>query len=292
MYKLAANCFKHGGRHSKAKIATTYHQMSEAKLEMLRQDSPNSRAKLRGVAGELGKCAREAEEQTSRHLWFHAASCLELAREILEAANAFEQGQFYERAIRLLLDWAHIDKHIDEGVEKLLTHKTKLEIEIWRELREWSRKYYLQNRKYRWVPSLLTLKSACNSMSTLYRTLLLELFVDLDDLLNYAKNGYREQYKELLDLHKKYDELAGAHLEDHMSLQGFECYLKAFHQHQRAVSLDRAAKVLVDLAEWVFVLEAKKPQSSVGWLGALFNQIWPHAQLLEPRRHKEVSTPF
>lgn len=111
----------------------------------------------------------------------------------------------------------------------------------------------------------------------------------MEALLAYAKNGYRDQYKDLLDSYQKYDELADAHSEDNMLHQGFICFLKAFHHHSCATSLNRAAKVLIDLAEWVFVLEGKRSQTSIDGLERLFDQIWPHAKYLEPRSHKEVS---
>lgn len=149
MYKLAANCFKQGGEVPKARIATAYHQMSEAKLGMIRQDSAANRAKLCGVAEEIGNCARQEEDQTAQHLWFHAASCLELAHSISEAASAFEQGHFYECAIRLLFDREDIDEHVDKGARMLLAHENELETQVWNELREWSRKHYIHNRKYR-----------------------------------------------------------------------------------------------------------------------------------------------
>ncbi|KAJ1301849.1 hypothetical protein OPQ81_009076 [Rhizoctonia solani] len=106
MYRLAASCFKRGENMLKAKIAAAYHQMSRAKVNMLRGGSRESRSQLREAAKALDECAKDeissGQIQDARHLMFHAATCLELAHEIIEAAKMFVKAGHHERAIRSL----------------------------------------------------------------------------------------------------------------------------------------------------------------------------------------------
>ncbi|KAG8682138.1 hypothetical protein FRC08_015164, partial [Ceratobasidium sp. 394] len=152
MYKLAAGCFKRGGTEAETshRIAMAYYGMSRAKLEMRRNDTRDSREGLRVAAAELGNCAGRAQGQSARHLWFHAAICLELAHDTLLSVDAFVNAGLYERAIRILLD----QDYVNRGVRIFLKHGDNLEPRVREGFLDHFRQYYFKKHDFQALPQL------------------------------------------------------------------------------------------------------------------------------------------
>ncbi|CAE6516812.1 unnamed protein product [Rhizoctonia solani] len=270
MYRLAASCFNRGGHALKAKIASSYHQMSRAKGHMLRGDTRESRSGLRQAAKALDQCAADektaGQTQSARHLRFHAATCLELAHEIREAALMFVKAGHHERAIRSLFGQGLMG----DGVRILLAHRRKLDNAIEQELLNYSRSYYFSKFEYSFLPPLFD--------------------HNLDEELSYArKNNFRLQLKHLLEQNERFYELALVHLEERTLADALDCFSKDFTKYDRTISLSEGASVVFGYAENVFGLEAKKSIESLKKLRAMLDKLKLHESALQPRYKKELS---
>ncbi|EUC62639.1 hypothetical protein RSOL_424550, partial [Rhizoctonia solani AG-3 Rhs1AP] len=268
--RLAASCFNRGGHALKAKIASSYHQMSRAKGHMLRGDTRESRSGLRQAAKALDQCAADektaGQTQSARHLRFHAATCLELAHEIREAALMFVKAGHHERAIRSLFGQGLMG----DGVRILLAHRRKLDNAIEQELLNYSRSYYFSKFEYSFLPPLFD--------------------HNLDEELSYArKNNFRLQLKHLLEQNERFYELALVHLEERTLADALDCFSKDFTKYDRTISLSEGASVVFGYAENVFGLEAKKSIESLKKLRAMLDKLKLHESALQPRYKKELS---
>ncbi|KAG8755796.1 hypothetical protein FRC11_005787, partial [Ceratobasidium sp. 423] len=266
MYKLAAGCFKRGGTEAESshKIAMAYYQMSRAKIEMLRGDTEESRSKLRIAATELGDCARQAEGQSARHLWFHSAICLELALEILKSADAFMNAGLYERAIRALLD----GNYFKRGVEMLREHGHNLEPRAKEDFFERCRKYYFEKHP-------LDIEA------------LPPLFDHLEHELTYArKRAYWEQLKQILEHYELFDELARLHLDQRALIKGLDWFLRAYNRHRTVSSLNEAAGVVIRYAEWNITLEGKRDSQALEQLDVMIEKLANSQTKLNPVSRK------
>ncbi|CAE6538243.1 unnamed protein product, partial [Rhizoctonia solani] len=266
MYKLAAGCFRRGGDEaaSSYRIAMAYYQMSRAKIEMLRGDTEESRSKLRNASMELHNCAEQAQGQSARHLWFHTAICLELLHDILGSADAFVNAELYERAIRTLLDRSYVKR----TVKILLKHGHKLESRTREEFLDYCRKYYFE-------------KYALEELSP--------LFDSIEDQLSYArKYGYWDQLKQLLELHKQFDELARLHLDQRAIAKGLDWFLHAYNHHKKASSLNEAAKVVIRYAEWTLPLEGKRSPRALEQLGVMMDKVITHQDRIHSAPRKAL----
>ncbi|CAE6458145.1 unnamed protein product, partial [Rhizoctonia solani] len=195
-----------------------------------RGDSRESRADLRQAAKALGKCAKEekssGQTQSARHLWFHAATCLELAQDIREAALIFVKAGHHERAIRSLFAKALMS----DGVRILLAHGKKLESAIQQELLNYCRSHYFNRFAYESLPPLFDF--------------------NLDEELLYARmNNFRSQLIYLLDQNGRFEELAAVYLEERALVDTLDAFLKDFRKYGRTSSLSEGAKVVIGYAE-------------------------------------------
>ncbi|KAG8734441.1 hypothetical protein FRC10_011710 [Ceratobasidium sp. 414] len=268
MYKLAAGCFERAGNEAQTdhKISLAYDQMSDAKLEMLRNDTERARKRLRAAAQELGDCANLVHGQSTRHLWFHAATCLKLAHRTLESADAFVNAELYDEAIRTLLD----SNHVKRGAKVLLAHGHNLEPRVREELLDDCRKRLFENYEYEALPPLFD--------------------DNLDDQLAFArKHAYQPQRKYLLEFHERFDELARVYLGEKSLVTALDWFLRAFDHHQLASSLNEGASVVVNYAEWVFTLEGKRSQQGIEQLETMIKKLLQNEAELEPRHRKAVS---
>ncbi|KAG8744351.1 hypothetical protein FRC10_010331 [Ceratobasidium sp. 414] len=266
MYKLAAGCFKRGGNEAETdyRIAMAYDQMSSAKLEMLRTDTEVTRSRLRAAAQELGDCANLVRGQSTRHLWFHAATCLGMAHRTLESADAFVNAELYDRAIRTLLD----SNHVKRGAKILQAHGHNLEPRVREELLDDCRKRLFENYEYEALPPL---------------------FDNLDHELSFAReHAYQQQRTYLLEFHERFDQLARVHLEEKSLVTALDWFLRAFGHYQLVSSLDEGAGVVVNYAEWIFTLEGKKSRQELEQLETMIKKLLQHEAQLEPRHRKAV----
>ncbi|KAG9097775.1 hypothetical protein FRC06_007201 [Ceratobasidium sp. 370] len=266
MYKLAAGCFERSGNGAETsyRIAMAYYEMSRAKLEMLRNDTEESRAQLCTAAEKLSSCAQGASGQSARHLWFHTAICLELAREIPRSADAFVNAGLYERAIRPLLDLNYV-KHT---VKILLEHGHNLEFRVREEFMDHCRQHYFKKHNF---------------------DALLPLFDNLNEELSYArKHAFWDQLKYLLEYHRRFDELAQVYIEERALVKGLDSFIKAYNHHQGVSSLNEGATVTISYAEWVFTLEGNRSGHALEQLELMVKNILPHEAKLERRRRKDL----
>ncbi|KAG9125027.1 hypothetical protein FRC07_009253, partial [Ceratobasidium sp. 392] len=268
MYKLAAGCFKRAGNeaNTSCRIAMAYYDMSRAKLEMLRNDTEASRVKLSQAADELGECATLVHGQSARHLWFHQAICLEMAHKTLESAHAFVNAQLYERAIRTLLD----HKHFKPGARMLRDHGHNLEPRTREESLNRCRRHFFETRDYEQLPPLFD--------------------NNLDDQLAFArKHAFWEQLEQLLERHKRFDELARVHLDKRALVKGLDWFLKAFGHHNKVASLNEGASITISYAEWIFTLEGKKPRPALEQFETMTQKVLAYEAELEPKRRKAIA---
>ncbi|KAG9097776.1 hypothetical protein FRC06_007202 [Ceratobasidium sp. 370] len=268
MYNLAVGCFKRGGSEAETdyRIAMAYDQMSGAKLEMLRNDTEDTRKRLRAVAQELGDCASLVRGQSARHLWFHAATCLKLAHRVLESADAFVNAELYDRAIRTLLD----SNHVKHGAKLLLAHGHNLEPQVKEELLDDFRRHFFENYEYGALPPLFD--------------------NNIDNELSFAReHAYQQQLKYLLEHHKRFDELAHVHLEEKALVTALDWFLRAFQHHQMVSSLNEGASVVISYAEWIFTLEGKRSrQEELENLKPMIQKLVQNEAKLEPRYTKAL----
>ncbi|CAE6383945.1 unnamed protein product [Rhizoctonia solani] len=253
MYRLAASCFERGRQDLKARTASAYHQMSRAKIQMLRGDSRESRSKLREATKALDQCAKDeytaGQTQSARHLWYHAATCLELAHETREAAKMFVAAGHPERAI---------------------PNRKKLETAVEEELLEYCRSYYFNKLDYGFLPPLFDF--------------------DLQEQISYARrNNLRPQLEHILKENKLFVELARLHLEERKLEKALDCFLDDFCEYGRSSSLGEGVEVAIGYAENIFGLETKKSPESLKRLKSMLNKLKPHKLALQPRHTKELS---
>ncbi|KAG9098527.1 hypothetical protein FRC06_006287 [Ceratobasidium sp. 370] len=115
MYKLAAGCFKRAGDEAQTSytIAMAYYQMSRAKLEILRNDTEDSRKGLRTAATALGDCAKELPPLFDNNLddeldFARKNGFSEQLKYLLERHKRFDElarVHLEERALVKGLDW-------------------------------------------------------------------------------------------------------------------------------------------------------------------------------------------
>ncbi|KAG8778469.1 hypothetical protein FRC12_024973 [Ceratobasidium sp. 428] len=267
MYKLAAGCFRRAGDEANTshRIAMAYYDMSRAKLEMLRNDTEASMMKLYIAATELGNCATLVQGQSARHLWFHQAICLELAHKILESARAFVNAGLHERAVRTLLD----SNNVKQGAKILRDHGHHLELRIKEEFLDRCRRHFFETREYEELPPLFN--------------------NNLDEVFTFARrNAFWEQLEQLLERHKRFDELARVHLDKRALIKGLDWFLKAFNHHHKTASLNEAASVTIGYAEWIFTLESKRSRPVLEQFEAMMQKTLVHEAELNPDRRKAL----
>ncbi|EUC55350.1 UvrD-like helicase carboxy-terminal domain protein, putative [Rhizoctonia solani AG-3 Rhs1AP] len=270
MYRLAASCFERGRQDLKARTASAYHQMSRAKIQMLRGDSRESRSKLREATKALDQCAKDeytaGQTQSARHLWYHAATCLELAHETREAAKMFVAAGHPERAIRSLFGKGLMN----DGLRLFLANRKKLETAVEEELLEYCRSYYFNKLDYGFLPPLFDF--------------------DLQEQISYARrNNLRPQLEHILKENKLFVELARLHLEERKLENALDCFLDDLCEYGRSSSLGEGVEVAIGYAENIFGLETKKSPESLKRLKSMLNKLKPHKLALQPRHTKELS---
>ncbi|KAG8708007.1 hypothetical protein FRC11_006898 [Ceratobasidium sp. 423] len=266
-YKLARGCFLRGGHESEANIAEAYHKMSRAKLEAARHNpiSDNSKSKLRAAAEKLKSCAEVSDERNSRHLWFHAGTCLELALRINEASQAYVRAELYERAIRLLLE----NKRYARAVPILLDCADKLDSDIHEDMLDQCRVHYIQASDY---------------------DSLRPLFKDVDALLAFTiSRGYQSQYTTFLEHNRQFYQLAQVYQRQNSPLKALGYLLKEFDHRAQTFVLNEAAQLVIAQAEWVLALDRSHNQPATRNLHAMMQMIRPFTSRLASRRQKELT---
>ncbi|KAG8738662.1 hypothetical protein FRC10_006609, partial [Ceratobasidium sp. 414] len=239
LYKLAAACFRHASREAEAKTASAYHRMTRAKLRHLRFDSDLSRDGIIKAANGMKECAIEATGQNARHFWFHVATCLQLARELVLASDAFIQGGFYVEAVNLLFEHDEFDR----GTTVLLAYREQMEPESWDDLLDQFRHHFFQVSDYR-------------SLARVFSR-------DLEAQLSYAcKHGYLSQRKYLLRTHKRFDELIQLYLDEKSFLDCVDCYIAAYHLDGVHSRIDCAVRTTINFGQNILLLEGQAREPS------------------------------
>ncbi|QRV92703.1 UvrD-like helicase carboxy-terminal domain protein [Ceratobasidium sp. AG-Ba] len=254
LYKTASGCFKNAGREADARMALAYHQMSQAKLISLRRDTEASRLALVSAAHSLQECAIESTGN-SKHLWFHAGSCLESAHQPGSAAKALVRGGFCKRAIALL--FAH-DLY-DQGSELLLRY--------WNELESSSREALLEECR-------------CRLFEAGEYRLLAQVFGnDVEAQIRFAhEHGYIAQLKTLMEDHQQLDELAAVHIQEGDITKGVEFFLESFEANGRATSIEAAASAIIEYAESILLWHGRYREIPRRTLVQLTKLISPYAE--------------
>ncbi|QRV78325.1 UvrD-like helicase carboxy-terminal domain protein [Ceratobasidium sp. AG-Ba] len=264
MYKLAAGCFRRGGpdAENNYRISTAYYQMSRAKLELLRRNNDQTRKDLCMAADELKNCTQLVSAEHARPLWFHAAVCLELARQIVKSAEAFINAGLHERAVRSLLN----SEFIGHCVRLLLKYGHILEQDVLEESLNYCRKHYLET----WPPYKNWKEFESRQISSL-----LPLFDgSIDDMLAFArKQKYWGQLKVLLEFYQRFDELAQMFSEDGAPHKALGFYIRAFECYGTPSSLKNAAALVVASAEWIFTLGSNPSRSAVKDVSMLIEEV-------------------
>ncbi|KAG8760604.1 hypothetical protein FRC11_000178, partial [Ceratobasidium sp. 423] len=264
-YKLARGCFLRGEDELQANIAEAYHQMSRAKLEAARDATitDESKSKLHAAAEKLKSCARASDDRNARHLWFHAGNCLEMARKINEASEAYVYAELYERAVRLLLGKGRYRR----AVSILLSHKDQLETDVREDILDQCRVHYIQVSDY---------------------DSLRPLFKDTGELLAFTINrGYHSQYTTFLECNQKFYQLAQLYLKQNSPVKALDYLLKEFNLRRQSSTLTEAAKLVISQAEWVLALD-RSHNVSTRIIKEMMEAIDPLAWKLGSRSRKEA----
>ncbi|CAE6528480.1 unnamed protein product [Rhizoctonia solani] len=266
-YKLARGCFLRGGHKSEANIAEAYHEMTRAKLEAARHSpiSDNSKLKLHAAAEKLKICAEVSDERNSRHLWFHAGTCLELALKVNGASRAYVRAGLYERAIRLLLD----NQRYARAVPILEEHADKLDSDVREDMLDQCRVHYIRASDY-------------NSLRPLFK--------DVDKLLAFTiDRGYQSQYTTFLEHNQQFYQLAQVYQRQNSPLKAIGYFLKEFGHRGQTSVLNEAAQFVIARAEWVLALDRSRDQIATTNLHEMMRMIQPFTSRLTSRRQKELA---
>ncbi|KAJ1300871.1 hypothetical protein OPQ81_002509 [Rhizoctonia solani] len=264
-YKLARGCFLRGGDQSQASIAEAYHLMTRAKLEAARDIAIAESNKLNLVAAaeKLKDCAKALDDQNARNLWFHAGTCLELARKINEASEAYVHAELYEQAISLLLG----KERYARAVSILLDHQDKLDPDICENMLDQCRVHYIQASDY----------------DSLRR-----LFKDTEALLAFTTNrGYQSQYITFLEHNQRYYQLAQVYLKQKLPLKALDYLLREFNFREQLHTLNEAAQLVVAQAEWALALDSERSRGDIS-LEEMIRMIEPFSSKLVNKRRKEI----
>ncbi|KAG8760322.1 hypothetical protein FRC11_000563 [Ceratobasidium sp. 423] len=79
LYSIAQTCFERAGRKKEAQIADAYNHMSEA--GKLQEDAQDTRSAYVIAAEKMIACTKLHSSHSNATLWYHAATCLEAAKE-------------------------------------------------------------------------------------------------------------------------------------------------------------------------------------------------------------------
>ncbi|KAG9077354.1 hypothetical protein FRC06_008964, partial [Ceratobasidium sp. 370] len=201
--------------------------MSQAKLDQLRNDSDASRTALKEAAKNLEQCALGSSSRNAKGLWYHVGNCLELANQFVSAADAFVQAGFHLQAINMLFE----NSDYSRGAKLLLTHWDQLEPWVREPLLDQSRHHFFEVDDYR-------------SLSGVF-------WSDKEAQLLYArKHGYLSQLKKLLKAFGRLDELSELYLSE-------KAFSASVGVHGRIESIERAARVAIDYAHTIILLDGR-----------------------------------
>ncbi|KAG8711949.1 hypothetical protein FRC08_015211 [Ceratobasidium sp. 394] len=263
MYKYASACFNHAGREKDANIASAYHQMSRAKLDLLRRDNGSTRAALVEAAQSLKGCIIGPSDQNAKHLWFHAGSCLELARQFASAADAFVEGGFPAQAIGVLFG----NQVYDRGSELLLDYWDQLEPCAREPLLDRSRHYFFGTSDYELLSRVF--------------------WGDVGAQLAFARaNEYIPQLKGLLKTHERFDELSELYLGEKNFPSSVEYSLEAFKTYHLVKSVERAAQITIDYARTIVLLDGRYREIPRRTLTGLVAMVLPYLSELGQESRK------
>lgn len=153
LYAPAVTCFENAGQGKEAAIAAAYHRMSEAKA--LPINTRESNDALMSAGDMMEACAQSSNREGLSHssvtLWYHAATCFEMAQVASRASQSYVKGGFYDRAAQVCLE----AQDMDGCLAVLLSHGTDMDTKLANKIREVTSVYYLRECQYRFVCPLV-----------------------------------------------------------------------------------------------------------------------------------------
>lgn len=114
---------------------------------------------------------------------------------------------------------------------------------------------------------------------------------DLDAQIEYArKPEFKPQLKRILEINRRYDELAEIHIGEGNLDQGVSCYIKSFESHRSLKSIQVATDIAVAHAEPAALIEGRYRKNAHEQARRLAEAVQPYASELSVETGLYVST--
>ncbi|KDN40057.1 hypothetical protein RSAG8_08378, partial [Rhizoctonia solani AG-8 WAC10335] len=233
LYELAQSCFERAEQPKEAAIADAYNTMTQAQSIQ----GTGAKGALIQAARKMEACANSGKSsRTVSTLWYHAATCWQGARDLVQASRAFCSGGFYDQAAAISFE----AQNMDECLKILVSHSDNIDPGIVQRIEEVASVHFLRERRY---------------------TDLQKLFKDnLDRCIALARSlRFPIQLKELLQRNRQYEDLANEYLTDGLPARAIECLIKA----KKPSAIERSRKIISGHLWMVFSLNATPDSQSI-----------------------------